>query len=366
MSVTRIPVAAERPYEVVVGEGLLGELPPMLGERASRVAIICPASLATTGEAVREDLAALGLDAIVLEVPDGEEQKTPAVAAFCWEVLGNAGLTRTDAIVGIGGGATTDLAGFIAATWLRGVRVVHIPTTLLGMVDAAVGGKTGINTPQGKNLVGSIHEPAGVLCDISSLGSLPRNDLVAGLAEVIKAGLVRDTEILRIVEEDPVAATQWDSPRLRELIERAIRVKADVVGGDLHERVTSAGDVRIGREVLNYGHTFGHAIENVEGYSWRHGAAVSVGMVYVAELARLAGRLSDEDVEVHRRVLTSVGLPTTYAGGRWEALLAAMQRDKKARGDLLRFVVLDRIGHPGILEGPDPGLLVAAYEEVSA
>lgn len=360
---TVIPVRAERPYDVIVGTGLLGELPVMLGERTQRVAVVAPTALSLTADAIRADLVDQGFEAISLEVPDGEEAKSAEVLAFCWGVLGQAGFTRTDAIVGVGGGATTDLAGFVAATWLRGVRFVNVPTTVLGMVDAAVGGKTGINTEAGKNLVGAFHEPAGVLCDLTALQTLPHNDLVAGLAEVVKCGLVRDTEILEIVSADPAACSQWDSPQLRDIIERAIRVKADVVSDDLRESLASA---TLGREVLNYGHTFGHAIERVEGYRWRHGSAISVGMVYVAELARLAGLLDEAGVAIHRDVLTSLGLPTSYPGGRWDQLLAAMRMDKKTRGDLLRFVILRSIGHPGLLEGPDPSLLFAAYEEVSS
>lgn len=360
--ITRIPVRAERPYDVLVGHGLLGELRGLLGDDCRRVAIIAPAALATTAEAVREDLGSDGLEAIALEVPDGEAAKTPEVAAFCWSVLGQAGFTRTDAIVAIGGGSTTDLAGFVAATWLRGVRVVHVPTTVLGMVDAAVGGKTGINTDAGKNLVGAFHEPAGVLCDLTALETLPRNDLVAGLAESIKCGLVRDPAILDLVRADPDDAVRPDSNRLREIIERSIRVKADVVSADLRESLGGP----LGREVLNYGHTLGHAIERVEDYRWRHGAAISVGMVYVAELARLAGRLDDATVDLHRDSLAAIGLPTTYAGGRWDRLLSAMRVDKKARGDLLRFVVLDGVARPSILEGPDPALLAAAYAEVTS
>jgi 3-dehydroquinate synthase len=361
-AVTRIPVRAERPYDVLVGHGLLGELRGLLGEDCRRVAIIAPAALSTSAEAVREDLASDGLEAIALEVPDGEAAKTPEVAAFCWSVLGQAGFTRTDAIVAIGGGSTTDLAGFVAATWLRGVRVVHIPTTVLGMVDAAVGGKTGINTDAGKNLVGSFHEPAGVLCDLTALETLPRNDLIAGLAESVKCGLVRDPAILELVLADPEDSVRPDSDRLRDIIERSIRVKADVVATDLRESIGGP----LGREILNYGHTLGHAIERVEDYRWRHGAAISVGMVYVAELARLAGRLDDATVDLHREVLSALGLPTTYASGRWDRLLAAMRVDKKARGDLLRFVVLDGLARPSILEGPDPALLAAAYAEVTS
>lgn len=360
---TTIEVRAGRPYRVVVGHGLLGELAGMLGEAVRRVAIIHPSALRATGDAVRADLLGSGFEAITLEVPEAEEAKTAQVAAFCWGVLGQAGFTRSDAIVGLGGGATTDLAGFVAATWLRGVRVVHLPTTLLGMVDAAVGGKTGINTAEGKNLVGAIHEPAGVLCDLNALATLPGNDLVAGLAEVIKAGFIRDTAILDVVEADPAAVTRAESPELREVVERAIRVKAQVVAGDLRETSRAAG----GREILNYGHTFGHAIEKVERYRWRHGAAVSVGMVFAAELARLSGRLGDDDVARHRDILGSVGLPVVYSGlGTWQQLASAMAVDKKARGAQLRFVILERIGQPVFLDGPDPSLLLAAYGEVVA
>ncbi|MDP4676625.1 MAG: 3-dehydroquinate synthase [Actinomycetes bacterium] len=361
MTTTRISVRTPAPYEVIVGHGLLGELAALLGPRVDKVAVINPAGLAATGDAIREDLEAQGFKAIALEVPDGEEQKNAEVASFCWGVLGQEGFTRTDAIVSVGGGATTDLAGFVAATWLRGVGVVHIPTTVLAMVDAAIGGKTGINTPSGKNLVGAIHEPRGVLCDLSALETLGHFDVVAGLAEAIKAGFIADTEILALFEANPQACTDPTTAQFREVIERAIRVKADIVAHDLHESL----DTPLGREVLNYGHTFGHAVELAERYSWRHGAAVSVGMMFVAELARLAGHLDDAGVEQHRRILTSVGLPVTYGPGQWDKLLGAMKVDKKARGDLLRFIVLNEPGKPALLEGPDPVLLAAAYAEVS-
>ncbi|WP_163274681.1 3-dehydroquinate synthase [Cellulomonas iranensis] len=357
-----VRVAGEQPYEVVIGRQLLGRLPGMLGDGVQRVLVVHPAALAASADAVREDLLAHGYEAYVAQVPDAEEQKTAQVAAFLWGVLGQAGFTRSDAVVGLGGGATTDLAGFVAATWLRGVRVVQVPTTVLAMVDAAVGGKTGINTAEGKNLVGAFHPPAGVLCDLAALESMSPHDFVAGLAEIVKCGFIDDPRILELVEEhtallrDPAAAAS--SPVLAELVERAVRTKARVVGEDLRE----AGL----REILNYGHTFGHAVEHVERYRWRHGAAVSVGMVFVAELARLAGRLDDDVVARHRSVLTALGLPVTYRGDRWEQLLTAMRRDKKTRGDLLRFVVLDGLASPSRLEGPDPTLLAAAYAEISA
>ncbi len=359
----RLHVAGASPYDVVVGEGLLGELPTMLGEGVHRVAVIHPRGLAATGEAIREDLIGQGYDAHGIEIPDGEEAKLAPVASFCWQVLGQTGFTRSDAIVTVGGGATTDLGGFVAATWLRGVKVVHMPTTLLAMVDAAVGGKTGINTTEGKNLVGAFHEPAGVLCDLATLETLPRNELVSGLAEVIKCGFIVDTEILRLVEEHTEEARTPGSAVLRELIRRAIQVKIDVVTDDLRETGGSGGHP--GREVLNYGHTLGHAVERVERYKFRHGAAVSIGMVYVAELARLAGKLPDEVVDRHRSVLETVGLPTSYGGGSWAQLHEAMRLDKKTRGDALRFVVLDDLARPSILTAPDPALLTAAYAEIS-
>ncbi|MBI1350756.1 MAG: 3-dehydroquinate synthase [Actinomycetales bacterium] len=360
-----IHVHAEREYDVVIGHGLLGHLGGML-LGAQRVAVIHPGALTASAEAIRDDLQDGGFDVTLLEVPEAEDAKTAEVAAFCWEVLGTAGFTRSDAVVGLGGGATTDLAGFVAATWLRGIRVVQVPTTLLGMVDAAVGGKTGINTAAGKNLVGSFWSPGGVLCDINALDTLPRNDLLAGMAEVVKVGFVRDTTILDDVERDPFAATDTTGDLLPDLIRRAVQVKADVVGADFRESSATSGDGSIGREVLNYGHTFGHAVERRERYRWRHGAAVSVGMMYVAELAALGGRLSEADVDRHRRVLSALGLPTTYSGGHWQELLATMSIDKKARGSLLRFVVLQGIGHPVIWEGPDPALLAAAYAAISS
>ncbi|MER7725838.1 3-dehydroquinate synthase [Streptomyces sp. NPDC096323] len=358
---TRIQIAGSAgtdPYEVLIGRQLLGELPTLIGDRAQRVAVLHPEALAETGEAVRQDLADQGYEAIAIQLPNAEEAKTVEVAAYCWKALGQTGFTRTDVIVGIGGGATTDVAGFVAASWLRGVRWIAVPTTVLGMVDAAVGGKTGINTAEGKNLVGAFHPPAGVLCDLAALDSLPVNDYVSGMAEIIKAGFIADPVILDLVEADPQGARTPAGPHTAELIERAIRVKAEVVSSDLKESGL--------REILNYGHTLAHAIEKNERYKWRHGAAVSIGMVFAAELGRLAGRLDDATADRHRTVLESVGLPLTYRADQWPKLLENMKVDKKSRGNLLRFIVLDGLGKPTVLEGPDPAVLLAAYGEVSA
>ena len=360
MTATRIEVEPSDggpPYQVVVGVGVLGELPGLIPAESRTVVVIHPEGLGEIARPACGALKAAGLDVKTEPVPDGEQAKTIDVAARLWSSLADRKLTRSDCIVGLGGGATTDLAGFVAASWLRGVKVVLVPTTLLGMADAAVGGKTAVDIPAGKNLVGAFHSPAGVLADLATLETLPRADYVAGLAEVIKAGFIADPVILDLIEQDPDGATVPHGRHARELIERAIRVKAGVVSNDLTEKGP--------REILNYGHTLGHAIERVEDYRFRHGDAVAIGMVYVAELARLAGRLDGQTAALHRAVLASVGLPTSYRPGAWPDLREAMSVDKKARGARLRLVVLDGLARPGILDHPSEQLLWQAYQEVS-
>ncbi|WP_062078870.1 3-dehydroquinate synthase [Demequina globuliformis] len=358
-----IEVNGAAPYTVTVGSQLIEPAVQSIPDAAKRVLIVHSAPLRERADVLRARIEATGRTPVVAEVPDAEAGKTAEVAAFCWQVLGKSDFTRSDVVIGMGGGAVTDLAGFVAASWLRGVGVIQMPTTVLGMVDAAVGGKTGINTNEGKNLVGAFHEPLSVWCDLDTLQTLPANDRVAGLAEVVKGGFIADTGILDLVEahaEQLKAAdlTEEALTVLEELIARKIQVKATVVAADLKESHL--------REILNYGHTFGHAIEYTERYQWRHGAAVSVGMVFAAELGHLAGRLDEDSVERHRSILTSLGLPITYPAERWDALHTAMKRDKKTRGDLLRFVVLQGIGNPVRLEGPDPVLLLGAYDAVSS
>ena len=350
-------MGGERPYEVVVGTGVLTELPSLIGSAARNVVVIHSQSLSGVAAAVSQSIAAAGYTVQTEPVPDGEAAKEIGVAAALWTRLAAAGIGRQDAIVGVGGGAATDLAGFVAATWLRGVRIVLVPTTLLGMVDAAIGGKTAINTADGKNLVGAFSPPAAVLADTGVLASLPPAEYVSGLAEVIKTGFIADPVILELVESDPAAAARPGGPHERELIERSIEIKAAVVAADLRE----AGL----RETLNYGHTLGHAIELVEEYSMRHGEAVAIGLCFAAALGHLAGRLDAVTAERHRSVLTAVGLPVRYRSGAWPELRAAMAVDKKARAAKLRFVVLDGLAKPGILADPPEELLEQAYAEVS-
>ena len=358
MSETRIAVGGEQPYEVVVGAGILSELPSLVGKRAETAAVIHDERLGAVARPACRALADAGYRVAVTEVPAGEAAKDVAVLAGLWSWLAESKVTRSDCVVGIGGGAVTDLAGFAAATWLRGVPVVHMPTTLLGMVDAAVGGKTAIDIAAGKNLVGAFHPPAGVLADLATLETLPREDYVAGLAEVIKAGFIADGEILRLVGADPDGAAAPHGQHSRELVERAIAMKARVVSADLRESGL--------RETLNYGHTLGHAIEKLERYTFRHGDAVAIGMMFAAEVARLSGRLTEREVALHKELLSAVGLPVSYPRSAWPALRETMSLDKKARGARLRMVVLDGVGNPVIYDSPPEDLLAQAYQAVAA
>ncbi|MEJ1092655.1 3-dehydroquinate synthase [Microbacterium istanbulense] len=361
MSSTTISVTGQDPYDITIGRDILDQVSAALDPGVRKVLVVHPPTLADRAAELRDrmlaDTSNGPREVLLAEIPDAEQGKRIEVAAFCWQIMGQADFTRTDAVVGFGGGAVTDLAGFVAATWLRGVQLIQVPTTVLGLVDAAVGGKTGVNTNEGKNLVGAFWAPRAVIGDLDQLTSLSANEATAGFAEVVKAGFIWAPEILDIIEADPQRAVDPTTDEFRRAVELAIDMKAKVVSDDFRE----AGQ----REILNYGHTLGHAIEHAERYRWRHGAAISIGMMYAAELSRLAGRLSDDAAERHRTVLESLGLPTTYRAGAWPTLLATMQRDKKARGGMLRFILLDDIAKPTVLQAPDESLLFAAYQEVA-
>lgn len=338
----------------MIGRGLLLEIAPHL-EGSKKALLIAPAALSATAEKLKEVLQDSGIEVLVAEVPTGEDAKRIEVASFCWKIMGQADFNRDDCVIGLGGGSTTDLAGFVAANWLRGVSCFLIPTTLLGMVDAAIGGKTGINTAEGKNLVGAFHLPKKVFVDLDTLETLPRNELLAGMAEVVKYGFIQDPSILETVLNDD-RATDHSSEIFASLIEKSIRIKEEVTTEDFRETGK--------REFLNYGHTLGHAIEHAERYKWRHGAAISIGMVFAAELSALSGKLSTQDVDAHREVFAKLGLPMTYRADRWEMLLATMQRDKKTRSGVLRFVILEKLGKPAILHAPTQETLFATYQTV--
>jgi 3-dehydroquinate synthase len=350
-----IKVNAEHEYTVRITGDWRGDLSPWVSKR-SRVAIIYPATM--SGAMPSFNFAQSEI--LTLEIPDGEAGKSPAVLQYLWDQLGKNGFTRSDLIVAIGGGTVTDLGGFVAASWLRGIDWIAIPTTVAGMVDAAVGGKTGINSPYGKNLIGAFHSPISVIIDPSWLKTLSDRDFSAGLAEVVKCGFIDDVEILNLMQGRSVQEIRGNSALVLDLIERAISTKAKVVSQDFKESEL--------REILNYGHTFGHAIERVSNYSIRHGEAVAIGMIFVAELASQAGLISPEIVEQHRAVLSGIGLPISLnqvdGGSNWQALYAAMSLDKKARGNSIRFVALTEIGNCTRLEGVSEEQLKSAYERV--
>lgn len=353
------------PYDVRIGEGTMNHLPDVLGEGVARVALIHTQPVQRHSDHARTLLRQAGYTVSDIVVPDAEAGKTVDVANGVWRRLGDEGFTRSDAIVGLGGGAATDLAGFIAATWMRGIRYVNCPTSLLAMVDASTGGKTGINTEAGKNLVGSFYTPAGVLADMRTLATLPNDIFIEGLGEVAKSGFIMDPEILRILEDHASELRSFDGAMFldsglknvaAELIEHTVGVKAYHVSADLKE----AGL----REFLNYGHTLGHAIEKLEHFRWRHGNAVAVGCVYAAELSHLLGYIDQDLVDYHRSLLGSLGLPTSWNNGSWSDVLALMHRDKKARGNKLRFVVLESVGHPIHLEDPPADAVEEAFRRI--
>ncbi|MEV5986803.1 3-dehydroquinate synthase family protein [Streptomyces sp. NPDC052051] len=340
------------PYPVIVGHGLDAHIDRLLGEHAVKVALVHPPALAAAARHVTGELERHGRQVVPLPVPVGEHAKDAGVLVYLWTCLAQAGLTRSDAVVALGGGATADLAGLLAATWQGGIRLVLAPSTLLGMVGAADGGRGALNIPQGKNLVSAHHEPAGVVCDLDLLRTVPHADHVGGLAEVVKTALLTDPALLDLIEADPAAATDPASDLTAHLVERSVHLRATLTHGT--------------RGFLDYGHTLGHALEHTQGYRIRHSHAVSIGMVYAAELAHQAGRLADHHVARHRDVLRALGLPTTHPRHAWERLNASLTTDGDTRARRLSFVVLDAPGHPGLLENPAAELLHAAYLQVAS
>ncbi len=349
----KISVVAEKTYDVEIGASWQKAL-ESINSKHSYLFIIIPAALEE--KLNLKKLYASKSALTVRVVPDGEEQKDHKVVTTLWDEIAGAQISRTDAVVGIGGGATTDLAGFVAATWLRGVSWYAIPTTLAGMVDASVGGKTGINTGAGKNLVGAFYSPSGVYIDTSFLETLSDRDFAAGLAEVIKTGFIRDTEILNLLEKN----STLDGARkvAEELIWRSVQVKADVVSVDFKESKL--------REILNYGHTFGHAVEKIAHYSFRHGEAVAIGMNFEALLSVEVLGLGKDVIDRQGKLLASFGLPLGIDSKSFplNELLVVMAGDKKSRNGELRFVGLTALGEPGWIQAPNESVLRAVYEKI--
>jgi 3-dehydroquinate synthase len=347
-----IAIRAEREYQVAFSTDWKSELVAQL-QNCAKVGIVISSEMRGRID-LKLDLPG---EIFIFEIPDGEAGKSTAILGKLWDWLGAAGFTRSDMIVGIGGGATTDIAGFAAATWLRGISWIAIPTSIAGAVDAAIGGKTGANSEYGKNLIGAFHSPNRVIIDLAWFETLSDRDFAAGLAEVIKCGFIRDQRILEICETNDLAGIRKNRALLQELIERSVQIKADVVSVDFKDSFE--------REILNYGHTFGHAVERHSNYSLRHGECVAIGMVFVAELAKLSGKIDEALVLRHVALLEKYNLPTKYKGGDWNELLAHMANDKKSRGSVARFVVLTGVGSTDRLEGPRSELLKQSYERVS-
>jgi len=350
---TIITVNAERSYPVTLTNSWSKDLAAIF-EGRTRVAVIVSASYSPDLAVLRN----LDSDCHVFEVPDGEDGKNVATLINLWNWLGAAGFTRSDLIVGIGGGAITDLAGYAAASWLRGVDWVAVPTSLAGMVDASVGGKTGINSDYGKNLIGAFHSPIAVVVDTSFLETLSNRDFSAGMAELIKCGFIADPKILAIASSHSVDSLRNAPGVIGELIERAIGVKAQVVSSDFRESFA--------REALNYGHTLGHAIEIYAQYQLRHGEAVAIGLVYAAELAVARGLITSAELDLHRTILSAYQLPTTFDRQAWQKIAPLLALDKKARGNTIRFVALNGIGSTIRLEDLTSAELDAAYERISS
>ena len=337
-----IDVVAERNYSVVVGANGPDEIKSISAEHR-KVLLVAPTALIKLFK-LKESK-----NLSIISTPAGENQKSIKVLESVWRKCAAVGIERSDAIIGFGGGATTDLAGFAAATWLRGIDWYAMPTSLAGMVDASIGGKTGLNSQSGKNLIGSFYSPRNVLIDTNYLTKLPARDLSAGMAEVIKCGFISDYKILNLVQDDVIDFDQ--------LIYRAVKVKAKVVAKDFKESKL--------REILNYGHTLGHAIEKDSKFRLRHGEAVSIGMVFAAELSNELVGLSKEVVDLHRVLSSNFKLPISYPKSRWKSLSALLLKDKKVKQGKVRFIGISKIGKPVWLEDVPSNTLARVYERIT-
>ena len=338
----KLKISADRKYEIFVDTEFHDALGSITNKH-QQVLLVVPSKLAKLIKIKKIS------NLKVLTVPDGENQKNFVTLQRIWAELGKGKFSRSDAIIGLGGGATTDLAGYAAASWLRGISWYAIPTSLAAMVDASIGGKTAINSPAGKNLIGAFYSPSAVYIDLNFLKTLPKRDISAGMAEVIKCGFIADKKILELAQKDVLD--------FKELIYRSVKVKVKVVNKDFKESKL--------REVLNYGHTLGHAIEKHSKFKLRHGEAVSIGLVFAAELSNLVGTLSLKEVNDHRDILKSFNLPTTYSKSALPSLIKLMLSDKKVKNQRIRFIGLSKIGKPQWFEAVNTKQIKMAYERIS-
>jgi len=349
----RIPVTSpEGSYDLLLGSGLLagaGRLLANRGLRPSTVAVVTNEMLLPHAEVLNDALLAAGFDPVRCLVPEGEQYKTLDTVRSLYDHFLAARLDRSSAVIALGGGVIGDMAGFAAASYLRGVPFVQIPTSLLAMVDASVGGKTGVDMPQGKNLIGAFKQPAAVIMDVAVFNTLPSDEFRSGLAEVVKHGIIGAPRLFTQLEDEGPA-------NLLQLVADAVRVKVDVVEADPFEKGV--------RATLNLGHTFGHAIEQVSRYQMRHGDAVAIGMVAAATMSAELGRCPGELAARIRTLLCRLGLPVTVAGLDGDAIHAAMAHDKKRAGKKLRFVVPQALGDVVVIDDPGDAIVRRAIASV--
>ena len=354
-------LANDRSYDIVCGGGTLRSIGGLVRDAGGRRAVVVSdAAVVTTHAAqVLASLVTAGVDAALLEVPSGEASKSIDAAGCLWNEFARQAVDRDTHVVAVGGGVVGDLAGFVAATFARGLSVWQVPTTLVAQVDSAIGGKTGINLESGKNLVGVFWQPRGVVADIDTLATLPPREFISGLAEVVKYGMIIDAAFFAWLEEHAAAILVRESAALTHAVERSAAIKADVVGRD--EREISGL-----RAALNYGHTFAHAYETAAGFgTLLHGEAVAIGMARAARLAERLGRLSHDVVARQDALLRLLQLPVAPPAGLHDAapLIAIMGRDKKTVGGKLRFVLPSRIGHVELVDGVPDDVVHAVLQQ---
>lgn len=341
----------ERGYDIEIGSGNLAQVGPFLAQRGK----VSQAILFTDENvqdphavAVAESLVAKSVSVAIVAVQPGEQSKSVEVAAGLWQGMLELGADRKTVVVAVGGGVVGDLAGFIAATFARGLRFLQVPTSLLAQVDSSVGGKVGINLPGAKNMVGAFLQPLGVLIDTATLATLPEREYLSGMGEVVKYGVILDAELFDELEGCADRLLRRDPETLVRVIARCCRLKADVVERDEREETGL-------RAVLNYGHTFGHALETLTGYGkLLHGEAVAMGMLCAARLAERLGRIDRALVDRQQALLKALGLPTTLPKVDREKIVTTMTHDKKVEHGRLRFVLPTRLGHVELVEDVDP------------
>jgi 3-dehydroquinate synthase len=348
---------AERSYDIHIGTGNLAEIGSILvtTDPLSHAVIVTDTNVEAYATTVAESIADVGANVDILTIEAGEPSKSAAAVAALWEEVFATGADRKTMIVAVGGGVVGDLAGFIAATFARGLSFVQVPTTLLAQVDSSVGGKTGINLSSAKNMVGAFWQPTSVLIDTDVLSTLPDRDYVAGLAEVIKYGVIQDPDFFDYLEQHIFELKSRDAETLRYVVSLCCRLKADVVEAD--ERETTGR-----RAILNYGHTFAHALEAASGYGeLMHGEAVSIGMVCAARLAESMGRIDGAVTSRQHALIQAVGLPVSVPDLKLDKLMDLMMHDKKVEYGRLRFILPNRLGNVELVSDVDPDLVRAAW-----